>query len=143
MRRSHLVMAAFLCALLVSGCSSMSLEYRKNPRSSERSTPATHANGHGKGKKVGSLGVPPGHLPPPGFCRIWIPGTPPGKQPEPGDCQSLARQVPAGAWLLHRAVDDPRYVDVSVYEEDRPGVLLEVRVFDAETGAFVRIRGER
>src|SRR5258706_7886085 len=30
-----------------------------------------------------TLGVPPGHLPKPGECRIWIPGTPPGRQPKP------------------------------------------------------------
>src|SRR3989449_8806199 len=30
-----------------------------------------------------TLGVPPGHLPKPGECRVWIPGVPPGRQPRP------------------------------------------------------------
>src|SRR5207249_9008254 len=28
-----------------------------------------------------TLGVPPGHLPKPGECRVWIPRVPPGRQP--------------------------------------------------------------
>ena len=44
--------------------------------------------------------IPPGHLPPPGQCRIWYPGTPPGHQPPPGPCHVLRHQVPAGAILV-------------------------------------------
>lgn len=44
--------------------------------------------------------VPPGHMPPPGACRIWFPGRPPGQQPPPGDCFELQRQVPPGAVLV-------------------------------------------
>ncbi|HXH01700.1 MAG TPA: tetratricopeptide repeat protein [Candidatus Competibacteraceae bacterium] len=46
------------------------------------------------------IDVPPGHWPPPGLCRVWLPDRPPGHQPPPGDCHGLARQVPPGAWLL-------------------------------------------
>jgi hypothetical protein len=45
-------------------------------------------------------GIPPGHLPPPGACRIWYPGTPPGLQPPPGNCRELRHHVPRGAWLV-------------------------------------------
>jgi hypothetical protein len=31
-------------------------------------------------------GMPPGHRPPPGYCRNWIPGIPPGHQPPPFRC---------------------------------------------------------
>lgn len=44
--------------------------------------------------------IPPGHMPPPGSCRIWYKGTPPGQQPPPGDCYYLSRRVPPGAWLI-------------------------------------------
>jgi hypothetical protein len=44
--------------------------------------------------------VPPGHMPPPGQCRIWYKGKPPGQQPPPGDCGRLSLQVPPGAVLI-------------------------------------------
>jgi hypothetical protein len=44
--------------------------------------------------------VPPGHLPPPGQCRIWYADRPPGKQPPPGDCRELRARVPPGATLV-------------------------------------------
>jgi hypothetical protein len=36
-------------------------------------------------------GIPPGHLPPPGTCRVWYDGTPPGHQPPPTSCQEAER----------------------------------------------------
>lgn len=47
------------------------------------------------------LHIPPGHLPPPGQCRIWFPDRPPGHQPPPGPCHVLQHQVPPGAVLVH------------------------------------------
>ena len=44
--------------------------------------------------------IPPGHMPPPGQCRVWYPGRPPGHQPPPGNCQALRHRTPAGAWLV-------------------------------------------
>jgi hypothetical protein len=44
--------------------------------------------------------VPPGHMPPPGSCRVWFPDRPPGHQPPPGDCRELRHRVPQGAVLV-------------------------------------------
>lgn len=44
--------------------------------------------------------IPPGHLPPPGACRIWYPDRPPGQQPPPGNCHDLQYRVPRGATLV-------------------------------------------
>jgi hypothetical protein len=90
-----------------------------------------------------NLRIPDGHLPPPGECRIWYPGRPPGHQPPPGRCGALSRKVPAGAWLVRRPDAQPEYVDVSVYDQRRPGVVLNVGIFDAHTGAFIRIDASR
>ena len=47
-------------------------------------------------------GVPRGHYPPPGQCRVWYPNRPPGQQPPPADCQSLAgTRLEPGAFILH------------------------------------------
>jgi surface antigen len=62
----------------------------------EVSSAPDHVNYDRKLKKV-----PPGHMPPPGKCRIWFPGRPPGHQPPAGDCWDLERRVPRGAWLIH------------------------------------------
>jgi hypothetical protein len=44
--------------------------------------------------------IPPGHMPPPGECRIWYPDRPPGQQPPPGPCRELRDRVPPGAILV-------------------------------------------
>jgi hypothetical protein len=47
------------------------------------------------------VGVPPGHRPPPGLCRVWFPGVPPGRQPAPEACQPLFWYgVPPGAVVV-------------------------------------------
>lgn len=87
-----------------------------------------------------ALHIPPGHLPPPGMCRIWYPDRPPGHQPPPGDCAYLAGRVPLGAWLIERPSKDKKHVHVSVYDQTRPGVVIVIRVFNVATGSFVSER---
>jgi hypothetical protein len=85
-----------------------------------------------------TLGIPPGHLPPPGKCRLWYPDRPPGHQPPPESCGHVHAHVPAGAWLIHRPNDEPQYVDVSVYDTYQPGIVITIGLFDVDTGAFIR-----
>jgi hypothetical protein len=44
--------------------------------------------------------IPPGQLPPPGMCRVWIDGVPPGQQPAPTDCQTAVATKPANARVI-------------------------------------------
>jgi hypothetical protein len=41
-----------------------------------------------------SQGIPRGHLPSRGMCRVWIDGVPPGHQPRQTDCRTAERQRP-------------------------------------------------
>jgi hypothetical protein len=85
-----------------------------------------------------NLGIPEGHLPPPGECRVWYPGRPAGHQPPPGKCERLSLRVPVGAWLIYRPKDDPKHVRISVYDVRRPSIVVIIGIFDAFTGVFVR-----
>lgn len=64
----------------------------------ERRGPPSHARSAGPDARVN---VPPGHMPPPGQCRIWYPERPPGQQPPPGDCRELRHRVPHDAALIY------------------------------------------
>lgn len=46
------------------------------------------------------LGIPKGHLPPPGECKVWFPDRPAGHQPPPQSCSSAFRDRPLGAWVI-------------------------------------------
>lgn len=78
----------------------------------------------------GTLGVPRGHYPPPGECRIWYPGTPPGQQPPPARCDRLVGRVPLGAFILY---NDQEWNTRDDWEDRErrnrgsvPGVILEL-----------------
>ena len=57
--------------------------------------------------------VPPGHLPPPGECRVWYDDRPPGHQPPPTDCASarLEARRTGGRVISGGRKDDRRYDD--------------------------------
>jgi len=52
------------------------------------------------GGQQGNDGVPPGHRPPPGMCRIWIDGVPASQQPAPTDCATAVRNRPANGRVI-------------------------------------------
>ncbi len=87
-----------------------------------------------------TLGVPPGHLPNPGECRVWIPGTPPGHQPKPKSrpCPGIATVAPAGSWIIYRPTDDKNVVHIREVDSRRPGTVIRIRIFDIETSRLLR-----
>jgi len=60
------------------------------------------AQGRGRGQD----GVPPGHRPPAGLCRVWIDGVPPGRQPAPTDCATAAANRTRNSRVIY---GDSRY----------------------------------
>jgi hypothetical protein len=50
---------------------------------------AVPAFAQGRGRNA--QGIPPGHLPPDGLCRVWYDGVPPGRQPSPTSCYEAER----------------------------------------------------
>ena len=49
------------------------------------------AQGRGNQNDRRVQGIPPGHMPPPGQCRVWHDGRPPGQQPRPTNCREAER----------------------------------------------------
>lgn len=123
MRSMKLSLLAIGSSLLLAGCagyvsvSSQPEPAPEPPPAADRPEPAPPANS-------AHIGIPPGHLPPVGQCRIWYPGRPPGHQPRADRCDHLERQVPAGAWLVYRIGPDKR--DIRVYAHDPSGELVSV-----------------
>ena len=130
MRRTTLMIAGLWVA---SACSSTTRSVTVEP-SHQASTGSSHAS------TAATLGVPPGHLPQAGECRVWIPGTPPGKQPGPKSrsCAGIASVAPAGSWVLYRPTDDKKLVHVREVDAHRTGKVVRIRIFDIQTNHLVR-----
>jgi hypothetical protein len=90
------------------------------------------------GRTAAALDIPPGHLPPPGMCRVWLPGEPPGHQPKARSCTDIERSAPAGSWIVQRPGRDRSYVHVRVVDERRPGVVIRMQVYQIRDGKLVR-----
>jgi hypothetical protein len=54
-------------------------------------------NGYLPEHEYTTLGIPPGHLSPPGKCGLWYPDRPPGHQPPRESCGHLRYHAPFGA----------------------------------------------
>jgi hypothetical protein len=113
-------------------------EHKRKHRSKAKDWEFRGSDGYFHEHGYTTLGIPPGHLPPPGKCRLWYPDRPPGHQPPPERCEYLRYHVPIGAWLVHRPKHKPKYVDVSVYDAYQPGIVISIGLFGVDTGAFLR-----
>jgi len=137
------LIGASLCAA-VSACSSTTKTVVVEPSPQSRTSAATTASGGSNHRAppstAATLGVPPGHLPKAGECRVWIPGTPPGQQPGPKSrsCTSIASAAPAGSWVIYRPTDSKKLVQVREVDSHRAGHVVRIRIFDTETRQLVR-----
>ena len=102
---------------------------KKAEKASEKSEKASD-NGHAHSAAPRKLtGVPPGHYPPEGKCRLWYAGRPPGKQPAPTDCRNLKGNVPPDAFVLYNGKDwDARYDWSRAKRGSVPQELLEILI---------------
>jgi hypothetical protein len=104
-------------------------------------TPEPAANGsqaEARGPSTAArLGIPPGHLPPPGRCKIWIPGDPPGHQARARDCSGIEHDAPAGSWVLYRPSGDKKVVHVREMDHTRLGVVIHISVYEASSGRYM------
>jgi hypothetical protein len=144
MRQVTLILA--LGVLLV-GCSGGQSEVETDPTDSvlrtstgTASTPdEKNENASENASVAARLGIPPGHLPPPGQCKVWMPGEPPGQQKKKysaGECSVVRGQVLPGGWLVYRPGEDKKEVIVSEYGS--AGVITWEAVYDVVTGALLR-----
>jgi len=142
-------LALLLLAAGLTACSSSNSGVETGPEPQAQSIPGTPAgsgsepalkneNAPDNASTAARFGIPPGHLPPPGQCRVWMPGEPPGKQKKnpSGDCSAVSRQVPAGGWLVYRPTADKK--EVVVREYGSRDQVTSIKVFDVVTGAFLR-----
>jgi hypothetical protein len=127
--------AALFLAATVLSCTSATTTTRPAPRPEPEPAP------HAAPSTAATLGIPPGHLPPPGQCRVWIPGTPPGHQAPSSPCRGIERHAPAASWIVYRPTKDKKVVHVRVVDERRAGVIVRLRVYDAKRGTLVRETG--
>jgi hypothetical protein len=126
--RSAMSLSPILALLAATACSTIRPVETPAPTPAVRRGPSTAA----------TLGIPPGHLPDPGQCRVWIPGNPPGHQPRRRSCSGIERTAPAGSWIVTRPVEDPNVVHVSVIDDRRAGVVVRRMIYDRKRGTLIR-----
>ena len=136
MRRRALV-SAFAGLLVAGACTHRTRTIILDPNPDVRGVEAETNRGP---SSAATLGVPPGHLPSEGECRIWIPGTPPGRQPRPKSrpCPGIESLAPAGSWIIYRPLQNRKLVYVRLVDARQAGLVIRTRIFDIETTRLLR-----
>ena len=103
--KSILLTTALIPALLTNVSAQNNNKNKPDKKHHDQSASNKGSKNHSGGKpaKVYSyseLHIPPGHLPPPGACRVWYPNKPPGHQPAPIDCPTAGAVAPPGTWVI-------------------------------------------
>ena len=83
------------------------------------------------------LEIPSKELPPPGKCRVWIPGLAARDQAKAGKCDGMEAQAPAGSWVLSRPSKDRNVVHVKVIDGRRAGVVTRVLSYEVASGKLI------
>lgn len=128
MRTSTIRAGAFALLALTAGCSKTTVV---------TPTPQTQPSPSRGPSTAATLGIPPGHLPPPGSCRVWLQGIPPGHQTVSRICKGIESTAPAGSWILYRPTENKKLVYVRVVDERRAGVVVVIRRYDADRGTYL------
>ncbi|HEY4648651.1 MAG TPA: hypothetical protein VIG95_06055 [Gemmatimonadales bacterium] len=89
------------------------------------------------------LPVPPEQLPKPGECRLWRPTRPLREQAHAGSCAEIETSAPPESWVLYRPGQDPRLVQVRIIDPNQPGLITQIRVYDAARGTYLGSKQRR
>jgi hypothetical protein len=135
--RSARLLGSALAIVTATGCNSIHSTPPDQPVPAQSRAHVSHGGRRGP-STAATLGIPPGQLPPPGLCRVWLPGTPPGHQPRARTCALIERSAPAGSLIVYRPSEDRKVVHVRVVDERRPGIVVRLRVYDVERGTLIR-----
>ena len=126
--RSAVILSATLAVLAATACNSIHSAQSSQRAPAPQRWPSTAA----------TLGIPPGHLPPPGLCRVWLPGEPPGHQARARNCASIEVAAPAGSWIVYRPPKHKKEVYVRLVDQRRAGMVVGFRVYDIQRGTLIR-----
>lgn len=86
-----------------------------------------------------SADIPPDYVPPPGMCRVWVPGEPADEEASRfpvGRCSTLRQSLPEDAWLIYRPTDDSGRF--RAWQYDGNGQVRAQRLYDLATGRLIR-----
>ncbi len=115
-----------MIVLLLSSCQSFNIlisgDKGGTPTNKPKGRPGNYRSYH-------VLNIPPGHLPPPGRCRVWIPNNPPGQQKPPTSCSQALRDAPPGSWIITRMDNNNAHLEVREVHQSRKGIIIETEIY--------------